>query len=103
MTKREASNVAPPATQVPKPKVTLAPSGAKVAKPSSTGSSSKEATVGNISELGSKKSNPSPVPIALGEAQQQRSVKGSFSQSMDAPSQSNVPPIKGKPFKPDSK
>ena len=102
-TKREASSVAPPATKISKPKVALVPSVSKVAKPSSTGSTSKEATIGNISELGSKKSNPSPVPIALGEAQQQRSVKGSFSQSMDAPSQSIVPPIKGKPFKPDSK
>ncbi len=81
-TKREVSNSAPPRTQVSKPKVTQAPS---------------------VSKVGSKKSNPSPVPIPLEEAQQQRSVKGSFSQNMNAPSQSFMPPAKSKAFKPDSK
>jgi hypothetical protein len=53
-------------------------------------------------ETVSKKSKSSPETIPLEEVQQPRSVKGSFSESLNAPSQSVMPPSKGKAYKPGS-
>jgi serine/threonine protein kinase len=87
----QASNSPAPPPNVSKPKVVQTQSVSKSAKRSSADYTSKVMASSNASHLDSKSSKPSPETIPFEEVGQQRSVKGSVSQSVTAPSQTFMP------------